>query len=107
MILPWQVHPSFSTRDYCNNVFVDQIPFYCQYLLFTLFNLVHITGHPRIIHRDIKSSNILLDNNFEARVCRSFSQATIRITLFCVDLEPTDSTFHFTGFRLWACQISS
>ncbi|KAI4379176.1 hypothetical protein MLD38_005506 [Melastoma candidum] len=29
---------------------------------------LHEGCHPRIIHRDIKSSNILLDNNFEARV---------------------------------------
>lgn len=29
---------------------------------------LHEDCHPRIVHRDIKSSNILLDNNFEARV---------------------------------------
>jgi serine/threonine protein kinase len=29
---------------------------------------LHEDCHPRIIHRDIKASNILLDNNFEAQV---------------------------------------
>ncbi|KAG7032122.1 Proline-rich receptor-like protein kinase PERK9, partial [Cucurbita argyrosperma subsp. argyrosperma] len=34
----------------------------------SLYYHLHLEGHPRIIHRDIKSSNILLDENFEARV---------------------------------------
>lgn len=29
---------------------------------------LHEDCHPRIIHRDIKSSNILLDDKFEAQV---------------------------------------
>ncbi|MFS7936045.1 putative protein kinase RLK-Pelle-PERK-1 family [Helianthus anomalus] len=34
--------------------------------------LVHEDCHPRIIHRDIKSSNILLDDNFDAQVSYTF-----------------------------------
>ncbi|MCD7467230.1 Proline-rich receptor-like protein kinase perk4 [Datura stramonium] len=32
------------------------------------FAYIHEDCHPRIIHRDIKGANILLDNNFEAKV---------------------------------------
>jgi serine/threonine protein kinase len=30
---------------------------------------LHEDCNPRIIHRDIKASNILLDKNFDAQVC--------------------------------------
>ncbi|KAL6215600.1 hypothetical protein ACLB2K_015029 [Fragaria x ananassa] len=46
---------------------------------------LHEDCNPKIIHRDIKASNILVDQNFEAKVCdfglaNSFSDTNTRIT---------------------------
>jgi len=55
-----------QVADSSSRIWLEMLYYY--YLLLILLNVIHISGNPRIIHRDIKSSNILLDFNYEAKV---------------------------------------
>ncbi|KAL2542715.1 Proline-rich receptor-like protein kinase PERK10 [Abeliophyllum distichum] len=58
---------------------------------------LHEDCHPRIIHRDIKSSNILLDNNFEAQgMPNSWQMLSSNVSDFGLAKLAIDANSHIT-----------